>query len=177
MTKIGRGISRLTACGALALVAATTRTSHAQYALGGDVSAVRGDANGVWGLGIDGRFGYRFGLPRAWIWHSLIMQLEAVAGYEHMLSGARDVDVGRLGGGGRLGLLLGAFEPFAFAHITVADAPAGWGNLWDVGAALDWRLATFNVGVHAARSRLNVADEADLFWEFGLHSEFRGFWF
>jgi len=151
------------------------RTSHAQYAVGADASAVT-SSGGAWGLGIDGRFGYRFGLPRAWIWHNPIFQLEAIAGYQHLFSGSQDVDVGRLGGGGRIGFLVGAFEPFGFAHISVADTAGGWGSLWDAGVALDWRAPTFNVGVHGARDSLSVGTVTDDLWELGLHFEIRGFW-
>jgi hypothetical protein len=92
-----------------------------------------------------------------------------------MFSGAHDVDIGHLGAGGRLGLLLDLVELFVFAHLSAADATAGWGDLWDAGVAVDLRRATSNVGVHFAREQLNGKDQAEAFWAFGAHFEIRWF--
>ena len=75
----------------------------AQVAIGADASAMHGGTNAAWGFGIDGRFGYRTGFPRAWIVHSIIVQAEAIGGIRQLLAQPDDLDIKTLGGGLRIG--------------------------------------------------------------------------
>ena len=136
------------------MLLAWPRHASSQVAVGVDAGATYEPSVG-WGLGFDGRLGYRFGLPREAILHSLIMQVEAIAGQMFLAPWANPVAVERFGGGLRLGWLLDEVEPFAFAHISAAANPNGWGYLGDVGGALDWRLRTFSLGLHATHSWLS----------------------
>jgi hypothetical protein len=156
-----------------AMLLAWPRHASAQVAVGVDAGATYEPRVG-WGLGFDGRLGYRFGLPREAILHSLIMHVEAIAGQMFLAPWANPVAVERFGGGLRLGWLLDEVEPFAFAHISAAADPNGWGYLGDVGGALDWRLRTFSLGLHATHSWLSLVDGNRQVWEFGPHVEVRG---
>ena len=161
---------------AVILATMSPRDSAAQEAIGLDTSAVRRETNAAWGFGVDGRFGYRTGFPRAWIVHSVIVQFEGIGGIRQIL-GSDAIDVETLGGGVRIGGAFNWFQPFAFAHVNAANSSGDWGYLVDLGAALDWRLPAYSLGVHYAHSWLHTAPDWEQFNEFGLHVEVRGFWF
>jgi hypothetical protein len=153
------------------------RDSHAQAAIGLDVSAVHGGTNPAWGFGLDGRVGYRTGFPRAWIVHSVIVQFEGIGGIRQLLASSDDIDIKTLGGGVRIGGALSWFQPFVYGHFNAANALGDWGYLIDVGGALDWRLRTYSLGVHYTHSWLHIPPGWQQFDEFGPHVEVRGFWF
>ena len=161
---------------ALALSLLSPGEALAQVAIGADASAVHGGTNAAWGFGIDGRFGYRTGFPRAWIVHSIIVQAEAIGGIRQLLAQPDDLDIKTLGGGVRIGGALSWFQPFVFAHFNAANALGDWGYLVDFGGALDWRLRTLSVGVQYAHDWLHIAPGLQQFNEFGVHIEVRGFW-
>jgi hypothetical protein len=154
-----------------------SRRVCAQEALGLDASAVEGGRNAAWGFGVDGRAGYRTGPPRSWVEHTVFVQIEAIGGYRRLFVTPRDLEIGSFGGGLRLGALLGWFEPFLFSHLSAADVSGTWGPLLDVGGALDWRLRTFNVGLHYGHDWAMPFQGTELqLNEVGLHVEVRGFW-
>jgi hypothetical protein len=145
------------------------------------------DCSGGLGVGLDGRFGYRTGLPRsAWV-HVIIVQVEAVSGYRRVPGPEGLVASGHLGAGARIGLLFGDFEPFFVAHFSAAGGSDGLGYLGDVGGALDWRLhdvhrrgrdtgVALSVGLHGIYNRLAFAREQWSMVELGPHFELREFW-
>lgn len=168
--------ARLLVCTTLGLVTLSSRSGLAQWAVGIDGNAGRSE-RGTWGGGGDARFGYRTGLPRSWIVHTIILQPEAILGYHLQPLSGDAVCLVRLGGGGRIGLLLGYFEPFGYGHVNLAIADGYWGNLLDAGAALDFRLPTSSLGFHYTHGWLHTPHEDVELDEFGLHLEIRGFWF
>ena len=142
--------------------------------------------------GVVGRFGYRTGLGHGALIHTLIFQPEVVAGFVHLPSLADSVhhpDELRAGGGLRLGCLCGldswvpshafAVEPFAFGHIYGAWAADGLdiapgGLLYDVGGALEVRVADWSVGFRASYDHLTK--EGPHAWaELGVDVEYRWF--
>jgi hypothetical protein len=150
------------------------RGAHAQWALGADGGGTQASASDDWGGAVDGRFGFRFGLPREFIIHTIICQPEVIVGYRSMPWAS--THVARFGGGGRLGLLVYGLEIFAFGHFSGADAAGSASYLGDVGAALDYRLQTWSFGYHYAREVLHAHGVENAFDNFGLHVEIRGYW-
>jgi hypothetical protein len=152
------------------------RPCAAQTAVGVDLSAARASPQ-PWGLAIDLRAGTRFGLPRSFIVHSLIIQPEVIVGQRIFAAWSdHPVDVERLGAGLRLGWLFSYVEPFAFAHASAAFGPHGDGTLFDYGFALDARFPHGTLGIHFIRERLTIVDGSARPCLFGLHYETRGFW-
>ena len=171
-----RLLARNLAAGILASLVLVGRPGAAQVVLGADVGGAK-ESGSRWGGAVDGRFGWRFGLPRAAIVHSIIFQLEAIAGYDRLPPWDAGTAVERLGGGGRIGLLLGWLEPFGLSHASIADAAGKVAYLVDVGAALDWRLPAWSLGLHWSHDWLGGNVDSVQFDELGVHVELRGFWF
>ena len=165
---------------ALAFLAASAVTcpTYAQEALALDAAAAEG--NGDWGFAVDGRVGYRTGIPRdlpvVGALYGWVFQLEIIGGYRQLFVDTGDLHLGRVGGGLRVGGSFDWFQPFVYSHCSAADADGNWGVLVDVGGALDWRLKTWSLGVHYAHDFLHL----DTGWvdlnEIGAHVEIRGFW-
>lgn len=141
-----------------------------------DVATLTGPGPG-WGEAVDGRFGWRFGLPRAFLVHSVVLQVEAVAGYHRFAPWNMGASIERIGGGGRVGYLFGWLEPFFVAHASVADAAGSAAYLVDCGGALDWRLPAWSVGGHYGHDWLGGRSGQSQWNELGLHVEVRGYWF
>jgi hypothetical protein len=173
----GVRLRRAAAAAAVLSVASYAGESAAQEAVALDGNMVFAKSNGEFGIGVDARAGYRTGLPRFLIVHSIILQPEAIAGYERSTDSEKDNGVGRLGGGLRLGILFGWLNPFAFAHVCAADAAGAWGHLEDLGGALDWRFPTHSFGVQYAHQWVHLSYGTPEYQVIGLHAEFRGFWF
>lgn len=184
---VARRPRRALACAAVALLSAWPRQGSAQMVQAVDASGVLSTAEkpGSAGVGVDTRFGYRGGFRDSWFDNVLIGQAEVIGGYRRIPGAAGMVDVGRFGLGGRLGLLFGEVEPFLFAHFSAAAGSGGWGYLFDVGGALDWRLpfaslsgevGWVSLGVHVNYNRLALADEQWKLVEIGPHVELREFW-
>lgn len=163
--------------GALALTVAVSWSGEttAQWAAGADVSAMKASDVKEWGGAADLRFGLRFGLPRAFIIHTIILQPEVIAGVRRLPPWDADVTAYRVGGGGRIGATLGYVEPFGVAHFSGAEGDSHWGYLWDVGAAVDLRFTGSSLGVHWAHDWLHIAGAQEQFNNFGLHFEVRWF--
>jgi hypothetical protein len=160
---------------ALAIAVAWPGEAAAQWAAGADVSGILPGGAKEWGAAADLRFGLRFGLPRAFIIHTVILQPELIAGYRRLPPWDADVPAYRLGGGGRIGAMLGYLEPFAVGHFSAVDGSGNWGYLWDVGAALDFRFTGSSLGAHWTHDWLRVDGALGQFNEVGLHFEFRWF--
>lgn len=156
-------------------VVAWSEVASPQWAVGADGGLTSKNNGDVWGAAVDGRFGVRFGLPREFIIHTLILQPELILGYRSLpWTGGEAV---RFGGGGRIGFLIAGLEPFAFGHYTAAEAAGDWGSIGDVGAALDYRLQTWSFGYHYAREFVRVHRVDQPIDHLGIHVEVRGYWF
>lgn len=171
MTKRFKGLLVSAVLGFLLL---SSRRGFAQVAVGVDASAVKAERG--WGAGGDVRFGARFGLPRAFIVHTVILQVETIGGYRRVPLSSDATDLARLGGGGRIGFRLGFFEPFGYGHFSLAVAQGYFGYFADAGAAADYRFRTMNVGAHYTHGWLHTEHDATELDEFGLHWEVRGYW-
>ncbi len=166
---------------ALAFLAASAvaRPSQAQEVVAFDAAVAEG--SGDWGVSVDGRIGYRTGLPRGWpiigAAYGLILQFEIIGGYRQLFADTGDLHLGRLGGGLRAGGSIYWFQPLVFLHGSAADANGNWGGLLDIGLALDARFKVWSFGVHYAHDFLHL----DTGWmhlnEIGAHVEIRAFWF
>lgn len=168
--------SRALAAAALCFGLVLPRIGRAQEVAGVDVSAIETGAHGKWGLGVDGRLGYLGGLPRAWIVHNVVWQLEVVGGYKRLPASGGDVGVGSVGGGLRLGLFYGPVQGVGFVHGRAATMSGDWGPMVDAGAALDWRFSAWSVGLHYVHDWLFAPLDKQQLNELGLHVEIRGFW-
>ena len=172
---IGRVSAFVSNAALAACIVSWSGTASAQWAVGADGDLTKQNGHAVYGGAFDARFGLRFGLPRAFIIHTLILQPELVVGYRWLPW--RSEDVWRFGAGGRLGLLIRGIEPFFFGHVSGAVANGDGGYLGDFGAALDYRLPTWSFGYHYAREFIRVHGVEEPFDRFGMHAEVRGFWF
>lgn len=133
------------------------------------------------GYGFDGRLGYRFRIPRTWIY----ITPEIAGGYTAM-----DTNIIRVRPGLRLGFGR-VIQPYLFGHIgwswTAFDDPCatnaqlkcydralteggkeparqkGQGAAFDVGLGLDFRLHRFvTIGAHATYNVVNVSYPSDI---------------
>jgi hypothetical protein len=138
------------------------------------VDGALAEGSGHWGFNGDLRAGYRTGLSR--VLYGWIFQFEIVGGYRHLFANTGDLDMGRLGLGLRTGFSVYWLQFLPFAHFSVADANGNWGELVDVGGALDWRINWVSIGSHYAHGFLHTDSGWQHFNEVGAHVEFRGFW-
>ena len=173
------------ATAALVPVLGASPRAQAQYALSLGTGPTL--ESGELGWGADARFGYRFGLGRRALVHTLIFQPEAGIGYLHLPEASADhpyLNALRASAGLRFGFLIGRFEPFAFAHVGVMF-PNDYGNnvltpVYDLGPAFDLRFNASSLGIHAAYELtcLNDAwcrDDRRRWLHFGVHYEIRWF--
>jgi hypothetical protein len=161
---------------ALAFVVASSVAcpSQAQEVLALDAAGAIADSGARGGFSVDGRVGYRTALARViygWIW-----QFEIIGGYRQIFIDTGDLHLGRVGGGLRTGGSIDSLQMFIVSHCSAADANGNWGVLVDLGAAFDWRLKTWSLGVHYAHDFLYLATGWVHLEEIGAHVELRGFW-
>jgi hypothetical protein len=147
------------------------RSAAAQAVFGLETPFVAERNTDQLGAGADLRFGYRIGVPRSWIVHNIAFQPELLAGYLNIPSPDGRDNLVRFGGGGRIGVLIGALEPFVVGHISAAYGNSHWGHLGDFGGAADLRWSNGSVGAGATYGWIWVGDALRNVIEFGPHVE------
>jgi hypothetical protein len=170
---------RVVRCSFCVLLSGTMATGRvaAQMAVGVDGSAVVITDSTRTGGAIDGRIGYRFGLPRSFIVHTVIFQPEAFVGYRYVPVDATADNAVRFGAGGRIGFLLGRLEPFVFGHFGPSRGDSHWGYSGDFGGALDARFSFWSAGLHVDYDWLSLGGTPLGHYEVGPHVEARWFCF
>jgi hypothetical protein len=165
-------VKRAAAALAFAAAVAVACPSRAQEVIA--VDAALAESTNNWGFNGDLRVGYRTGLSR--ILYGWIFQFELVGGYRHIFSSIGDLNMGRVGGGLRTGFSIYGLQVLPFVHVSAADASGYWGELVDLGAALDWRFNWVSIGSHYDHGFLHLDSGWQHFDEVGAHVEFRGYW-
>ncbi|HWA72789.1 MAG TPA: hypothetical protein VG937_10655 [Polyangiaceae bacterium] len=129
------------------------------------------------GGGADARFGFRFGLPRAWRFHTVMFQPEVMAGdlFLPSLGKAEEaVTISRRSIGGRAGLQFGKVDLFYYGHAGVSLSNRGIEAAYDQGGALDLRFRVWSIGLHGGREWIEHRDSPG-WWIGGLHGEYHWF--